>query len=224
LFALVPARERRLERSAWLMQRDLVQLGNDLRQARIMAGQTLRAVAARIGTSPSSVLRTERARFPPGASPESIARHAAAVGMRARIKVYPEGPPIRDAAQIDLIRAFQARLAPETRRLFRLEQPVTTEMGDLRGFDATMEIAGGVGLEFISRFYDCQAQLRAAHLKQRDSGIARLIFVVKDTHANRRAINAVRDVIQASYPFGTRRVMAALVAGRDPGANGVVFL
>lgn len=204
------------------MRRDLQDLGSDLRTARLSAGLRLRDVADVIGVSPQSVLRTERAHFPPGPFPDDLARHAAAVGMRARIKVYPEGAPIRDAAQVALIRAFRERLGPRAKLL--VEQPVTLNVGDLRAFDATFELPGGCGLEFVTRFYDCQAQLRAALLKQRDSGLARVIFVVSATHANRRAVAAAADVIATTFPLGTRAVFAALDAGRDPGANGLVFV
>ena len=142
--------------------------------------------------------------------------------MRARIKVYPEGAPIRDAAQISLIRKFRELLGAAARLL--VEQPVTLNAGDLRAFDATLEMPGGCGLEFVTRFHDCQAQLRKALIKQRDSGLARLIFVVKDTHANRRALASAADVIATTFPLGTRAVMAALHDGRDPGANGLVFI
>lgn len=204
------------------MRRDIEEVGSDLRTSRLIAGLTLKDVAASIGVSPQQVLRTERARFPPGPFPDDLARHAAAVGMRARVKVYPEGPPIRDAAQVALIRAFRERLGPRAKLL--IEQPVTANVGDLRGFDATLELPGGCGLEFVTRFHDCQAQLRAGLLKQRDSGVARLIFVVRATHVNRRAVAAAWDVIETTFPIGTRTIMAALVAGRDPGANGLVFL
>lgn len=218
----VANRERRVERGVWLMRRDLQELGSDLRTARLSAGLRLSDVAAAIGKSAQSVLRTERGHFPPGPFPDDLAGHAAAVGMRARIKVYPEGPPIRDAASVELIRAFRVRLGPAAKLL--VEQPVTSNAGDLRAFDATLELPGGCGLEFVTRFHDCQAQLRAALLKQRDSGLARLIFVVRATHANRQAVAAAADVIATTFPLGTRAVFSALEAGRDPGANGLVFV
>lgn len=181
----------------------------------------MREVGRVIGVVPSMVLKNERGHRPV-ARLELIAKQAAAVGMRARIKVYPEGPPIRDAAQVALIRAFRALLGIAA-RLF-VEQPITLRPGDLRAFDATLEIPGSCGLEFVTRFYDCQAQLRAALLKQRDSGVVRVIFVVKATHANRRAVAAAADVIATTFPLGTRAVMAALKGGLDPGANGLVFI
>lgn len=203
------------------MKRDLEDVGSDLRAARLAAGLTLRVVAERVGTVASTILNIERANGP-GPRPDLLGRYAAAVGMRARIKVYPEGPPIRDAASVALIRAFRERLGLAGRLL--VEQPVTLNAGDPRAFDATLDLPGGCGLEFITRFHDCQAQLRAALLKQRDSGLARLIIVVKATHANRRAVAAAADVIATTFPLGTRAVLSALQASRDPGANGLVFV
>ena len=39
-----------------------------------------------------------------------LARHAAAVGMRVRIKVYPGDDPLRDIGQVELIRRFRLRI------------------------------------------------------------------------------------------------------------------
>ena len=87
-----------------------------------------------------------------------------------------------------------------------------------------MDIPGGLGLEFVTRFHDCQAQLRAGLKKQNDAHLGRLVFVVKATHANRRAVAAAADIIATTFPLGTKQVLAALRAGRDPGANGLVFI
>ena len=95
---------------------------------------------------------------------------------------------------------------------------------DRRAFDATLDIPGGCGLEFITRFHDCQAQLRSALLKQRDAKLVRLVIVVKDTHANRRAVAAVRDIIGDSFPVKQRTALARLARAEDPGANCLVFV
>jgi transcriptional regulator with XRE-family HTH domain len=217
----MPPRERRLERAAWLMQRELQHVGDDLRNARLDAGLTLREVGRHLGVSAATVLAHERARRP-GPRPELLSRHAAAVGLRTRIKLYPEGDPIRDAASIRLIGAFCARL-PRIR--FRAEVPVRGEPGDMRAWDGVSELPGcRCAFEFVTRFHDCQAQLRAFELKLRDGTVDRLVIVAMATHANRRALAAARDIVAAAFPLSTRQVMAALSAGRDPGGNGVVLL
>jgi transcriptional regulator with XRE-family HTH domain len=216
----VPSRERRLERAAWLMQRDIQQMADDLRNARLDAGLTLREVGRQLGVSAATVLAHERAQ-PPGPRPDLLSRHAAAVGLRARIRLYPEGDPIRDAASIRLIGAFRARLP---RLPFRPEVPVRADQGDMRAWDGVGDLPSCVcAFEFVTRFHDCQAQLRAFELKLRD-GADRLVIVVMATHANRRALSVARDIVAAAFPLKTRQVLAALSAGRDPGSNGVVLL
>ena len=216
-------RQRRLERAAWLVHRDLLEVGDNLRTARLAAGLTLAEVARALGVSPQTVLRDERPPFPPGPNPDLLARHAAAVGMRARVKVYPEGEPIRDAAQVELTGKFRTRLKTPHRIAF--EVPVTDAPSDGHAWDAVLELPGCTcALEFVTRFHDCQAQLRAFSLKFRDGRVDRLIVIVKATPANRRALNAARDVLEANFPLGTRRVMADLAAGRAPSSNGVILL
>ena len=180
------------------------------------------AVGGFVGVSPQTIMRTERPSSVRTPNPIELAKHAAAVGMRVRIKAYPEGPPIRDAAQIALMRDFRTRTTDAVP--MRVEQPVTDAAADRRAFDATLDLPGGCGLEFITRFHDCQAQLRSALLKQRDSGLSRLIIVVKDTNRNRRAVAAVADLVADTFPVGTRAGLTALAAGKDPGGNALVFI
>ncbi len=211
-----------IERGSWVIRRDLEELGSDLRSARLAAGLTLRDVARAIGVAQSTVLATERPELP-GPRPELLARHAAAVGMRVRIKAYPEGEPLRDAAQLELARRFRERI--KVAHQFALEVPVSNEPGDQRAWDATLTFPGWVcALEFVTRFHDCQAQLRAFQLKLRDGNVERLVVVIRATHANRRALSGAQDLVASAFPIDTRRVMHALAAGRDPGANGVVLL
>lgn len=219
----VSTRERRSERAEWLIGRDLVELGNDLRNARLANGLTLKHVAQAVGVSSPTILRIERSKSRTGARPLVLARQAAAVGLRVRIKAYPEGPPLRDAPQIALERKFLQLLGSGAPPL-NLEQGVTDDPRDRRAFDATLDIPGGLGLEFVTRFHDCQAQLRSGLQKQRDAGLARLVFVVRATHANRLAVAAAADVIATTFPLGTRVVLHALRGGKDPGANGLIFI
>jgi transcriptional regulator with XRE-family HTH domain len=206
------------------MRRDLRKSGDDLREARIRAGLTLAQVAAAIGMSAPTVLRTERA-IGPGARPGLLAVHAEAVGLRARLLLYPADDPIRDAPQVRLLRAFRDSIGPLLP--MDLERPVVPVpgSGDRRAFDAVLRLpSGDCGVECYTRFHDCQAQLRAALLKQRDAQLNRLLIVVRATHANRRSLAAATDLIQLNFPLGTRAVLFALRTGRDLTANGVVLI
>ena len=215
-------RERRLQRASWFMRRDVQEVGADLRAARLSGGLTMEQIGRALGVSAATVMRHERGDLP-GARPDDLARHAAIVGMRARIKLYPEGPRLRDAAQLELLRRFRERL-PVGARL-EVEVPVSREIGDQRAWDAMLTLPGcRCAIELVTRFHDCQAQLRAFQLKRRDGDADRLVVLAKATHANRRALGAAADVLASAFPLTTRRVMNAISAGRDPGADGIVLL
>jgi hypothetical protein len=70
---------------------------------------------------------------------------------------------------------------------------------------------------------DCQAQLRAAHLKQRDAELDRMVIVVKATRANRRALREAAPAIADAFPGSSRRLLAILAAGELPPSNGVIL-
>jgi transcriptional regulator with XRE-family HTH domain len=213
-------RVRRLARAAELFGDDLRALGHELRSARLSAGLGLATVADAVGTSESTILRAERG-HPPG-NAAWLARHAAAVGLRLRVRAYPDGSPLRDAGQLRLIEALRSS-CPGLR--LSLEVPVHARPGDARAFDAMTGLDGvRCAMEFISRFHDCQAQLRSGLLKQADAGVDRLIFIVAATHTNRAAVRSAGQALRDTLPLVTRQVLSALRAGRDPGADGIAFI
>lgn len=206
------------------MRRDRVDAGESLRTARLRAGLTLEVVGRASGVSASTILRAERGAGS-GPSLEQLARHADAVGLRARLALYPAADPIRDAPQVRLIRRFVE--AARAAAFAELETPVVPVpgSGDRRAFDALLRLPSmPCAVEVFTRFHDCQAQLRDVMLKQRDARIPRLIVVVAATHANRRAVAAVADVARTTFPIGTREVLASLRRRQAPRANGLIFI
>ena len=98
-------------------------------------------------------------------------------------------------------------------------------VGDQRSYDAVLESDGArIAVEAETRLRDVQALLRRLELKLRDGDVTRLIVVVRDTRTNRAALRAADVVVRAAYPLASRRVIAALRRGRDPGANGIVVV
>jgi len=201
--------------------RTATELGDQLRTGRHVNGLTQRGVGAAIRTSASEISRRElgRSRRLTG---EKLAVHAAAVGLGLSVKLWPMGGAIRDAAQARLIAAFVARVG----RLWKvgLEAPVPVA-GDLRAVDVLLVSAAvRIAVEVITRLADLQAQVRAAQLKARDIGATRLILVIAGSHANRRALADARSTLLATFDLDTRRILADLAAGRDPGRDGIVVL
>lgn len=196
-------------------------LVDEVRAARLMAGLTQAAVAAALGVSGERVARVELRRVR-SVGIDYLFSHAAAVGLKASIKFYPVGGAIRDEAQASYIARFVARIGHAWR--VRLDVPIPLP-GDLRAVDVLLQNSScRIIVEVTTRLRDLQAQLRAAQLKQRDLSADRLILVIAGSHANRLALAAARPTLLATFELDTRRVLAALAAGNDPGRDAVIVL
>ena len=90
----------------------------------------------------------------------------------------------------------------------------------------TALIEGGFGsalVEAETRLSDLQAVERKAMLKKRDLGAERLILLVADTPNNRNVLD-LHPEIRERFPVGTRKSLAALSRGEDPGGDCVVVM
>jgi len=198
-----------------------LEIGDQLRAARHLLGLTQKQVATALGISQSDVSRRERGRAP-RLTGQALARHAAAVGLKPSIKLWPVGGGVRDEAQARYVARFLARVGAAWKVLLEAPIPIA---GDRRAVDILL-IAGRtrIAVEVITRLADLQAQVRAAQLKARDIGATRLVMVVAGTHANRDALRAVRSTLVSSFELDARRVLNELAAGRDPGRDAIILL
>jgi transcriptional regulator with XRE-family HTH domain len=213
-------RTRPLEQARQAWRRTALDIGADLRMARHVLGVTMRQVGTAIGVSESEVSRRELGKAPM-LTGERLAIHAAAVGLRLAVKLWPVGGGIRDEAQARLIARFVSRVGrPWT---VVLEAPVP-RAGDLRAVDVLLTRPGvRIAVEAITRLADVQAQIRAAQLKARDIGATRLVFVIAGTRANRRALSDASPTLRPAFDLDARRLLADLAAGRDPGRDGILL-
>ena len=217
----MPARTRTLDEARRAWHRTAQEIGDQLRTGRHVLGLTQAQVGAAIGVSSSEVSRRElgRSRRLTG---EKLGVHAAAVGLKLSVKLYPVGGGIRDAAQARYIAAFVARVGRPWR--VSLETPIPLA-GDLRAIDVLLTSdRARIAVEVITRLADLQAQIRSAQLKARDIGATCLMLVVAGTHANRNALAAARPALFGSFDLDSRRLLADLAAGRDPGRDGIIVL
>jgi transcriptional regulator with XRE-family HTH domain len=197
------------------------ELGSDLREARLARGLRQIDVARATDVSDARISRVERGRLQ-GLAVAELARHGAALGLRLHARFYPAAGGLRDAAQLDLLRRFRARIGD--RWTWHLEAPLPIP-GDQRAFDALLTRGTTtIAVEAITRLRDAQAQLRGAAQKQRDGQATRLVMLIGASHANRAALATAADVLATTFPLATRTTLAALAAGADPGANGIVLL
>jgi len=212
--------ERAGDRGRRHANRLIAELGQELREARIGAGVSQTAVGRAAGLSHAAISRMER-----GAAPHvplrRLAIAASVVGLRLSVRLYPEGLPIRDAAQVALLERFRRTLHP--RLSWRTEVPVGGE-GDLRAWDAAV---GGHGwtvyIDAETRIRDVQALERRIELKRRDTPADRVVLLLADTRTNRLILRSLGSPLVTDSISG-RAILDALGAGRDPGGSGVVLI
>lgn len=204
-----------------LATRLLEDIGRELRLARLMAGLTQRAVGERLGHDAAHVSRVEHGLIR-GLGVGAVVRHAAVIGLQPWVRLFPSARRPLDEAQLALFARFRQRIGAAWR--VSLEAPMPGR-GDLRAADALLVVPGcRCMVELITRLADLQAQLRAAHRKQRDLGADRLILVIAATTTNRNVIRAAGPALREALPLDTRATLTAIAAGTDPGADGLVVL
>lgn len=213
--------ERGADRGARQGRRAVMDIGGDLRAARLGLGSSLETVGRAVGRSYTQVGRIERG-VHPNVSVLQLCRIAGAVGLSLSIRTYPTGVPIRDAAQVALLGRLRSRLHPGLRLDMEVPMPIP---GDLRAWDG-MVVGHGErsAVEAVTRLADVQALLRRIALKQRDADIDRVVLLLSDTLRNRDAARAAGPLIRDAYPTGARDALARLRAGAHPAASAVIFL
>lgn len=216
----MPAREGardRARRRARALQRTVA---DELRDARLAAGVGQAQVAQRAGLTQSQVSRTERS---DGRAPhiDDLATHAAALGLRLSIKLYPDGSPVRDAAQL--------RLIGKLRDIIGDGFIVRTEVlaggrGDLRAWDVVLDGPIQIAIDAETRLHDIQALQRRLELKRRDSRMPRVILLVAASRHNRSVLREHREALSSTLPLDSANVLEALREGRAPEASGILVL
>jgi transcriptional regulator with XRE-family HTH domain len=217
----VPSHERRADRARRLARSIRVEIGDEIRNARVGAGISQRAADAASGMSHAQFGRIERGVLET-VTVNQLARACVPVGLRLSVRAYPAGPPIRDAAHLDLLRRLGERVPAAI--TWRSELPLPYA-GDGRAWDAVVTLEGvDVAIEAETRLHDLQALDRRIALKRRDGAIERVVLLVNDTATNRRVLRAVRDDLRPAFPADGREILDSLRRGRLPGRGGVVLL
>ena len=196
-------------------------LGDAIRELRTSAGLSRGELARGIGVSESKLARWERAVRPhPGLTDAAIALRL--LGHDLVLTWYPADAGLRDAAHARMSAAFLGLVPAFVPR--RLEAPIPG-FGDLRAWDVLLTLGMvSVGVALETRLRDWQALLRREQQKMRDSGADRLLLVLLNSHANRRAVAEAGSALREALPLDGRAVLPALRQGRDPGADGLLFL
>ncbi len=150
---------------------------------------------------------------------DQLCRAAAAVGLRASVRLFPDGDPVRDAGQLALLARLRARLPTGTTWQTEVPLPIP---GDRRSWDAVVTLGNQrMACEAETRPRDVQALERRIALKSRDGGIDVVILVMSDTAGNRRLLDAHREALSDRSSRSTReRSFAASAVASCPGGAG----
>jgi len=203
-----------------MVRRALISIGDELRGARVQAGLSQREVGRLVGLSHSHISRIERG-LVGSVRYDTLARIAAILGLDVPLRAYPNGDPVRDAAQLKLIGRLRANLPAGVR--WHGEVPLGIP-GDRRAWDGVIIGRGwSVPVEAETRIRDVQALLRRLALKQRDGGAEHVLLLVADTRHNRSVRRLHAPDFATAFPADRRAVRAALAAGRSPGASSLVL-
>lgn len=200
----------------------MLELGRELRMARVDHGLSQQSLAAAARTSRSQVGRIEDGQAA-RVSVLEIARLLAVVGLELSARAYPAGPPIRDAAHRALLDRFRAIVAPSV--AWRFEVPVG-HAGDPRAWDAVMLIGRAqIAVEAEMRPRDVQAlQRRLASKRRDDPDLAGVVLLLASTRHNRALAKEYGDALRADFPLPTTALKAALADGRNPGGSGLILM
>jgi transcriptional regulator with XRE-family HTH domain len=203
-------------RSRLLRQR----IAQELTTSRVSSGLSVRQVARLVGIGPHRLERAERGDADT-LTIDLVARIASVLGLLLAASLHPNGDAVRDRAHLSLLERFRRRINPALTWRTEVPMPMT---GDLRAGDATVEGRFGLILvEAETRVTDVQAVERKAALKRRDLGADRLILLLADTPNNRRVLD-LHPELRERFRIGTRRCMAALARGEDPGEDCIVMV
>jgi len=196
-------------------------MGDELREARLMAGLSQASIGSAVAMSYTKVGRIERGVLPT-LSLVTIAEVAAVLGHELSTKLYPDGPPLRDAAHLELLARFRSSLHVSLRMRTEVALP---EAGDRRAWDGVVYGAGEpIAVEAETRLRDVQALERRITLKQRDGGIGRVILLVHSSRSNRETLREWTPGLLTAFPIPGSSVLRDLRSGRDPGGSGIVVL
>lgn len=221
IIALMGSAERTLDRATRRAERNVRDLGSELRVARVTRGLSQEFVASALGVSAATVSRLER-----GASDDAsvlmLHRAAAVVGLELSARLFAGGQPLRDGAHVSLLERLRVHLGPGL--TWRTEVPLPI-VGDQRAWDALIRAATfRMGVEAETRPTDAQALDRRLALKQRDGGVDHVCLLLADTRHVRAVIRLYGDQLRASFPVPGRAALGTLERGGDPGGSTVILL
>lgn len=196
--------------------RQLVALGDELRERRLELALTQQHVASASGISRSAISRTEAGKAAHLTVVE-LAVVASVLGLDSVVRGYPGGTAVRDAGQSSELQSFLHMAAPPLRYRIEVPLPIVADRPERRAWDAVLFGHGErTAIELEMRLRDIQGQRRRIGLKRRDDPTERFLLLVADTRGNRRVLSEFEALFADLRRLRSDVVELALRSGEHP--------
>jgi transcriptional regulator with XRE-family HTH domain len=169
--------------------RQLGEVGEEFRERRLALNLSQHHVSVAARMSRRHYGRIERG-LGRSLTLDELNRIAVVLGMSPSVRLYPDGPPVRDRAHAERLQTFLAHVRGPLAYRAEVPLPIVEGRPERRAWDAV--IFNGrerCAVELEMRLRDVQAVLRRIDLKRRDDPTARFLLLVADTRLNRRVVD-----------------------------------
>ena len=215
----MPTAQRAIDQGTRLAERHAAAAADEIRERRLMLGQSQELVARSCRMSRGRFARIERGRAT-NLTILELDRIAAVLGLAASIRLYPGGPPVRDAAHAARLTKLLTHVRPPLSYRIEVPLPKAGDRWDGRAWDVVLSGGGRrTSVELEMRLRDVQAMWRRLDLKRRDDPTDDVLLLVADTRANRRVIAEFAVLFKELPKLRPSAVRAAVQAGRHPGTG-----
>ena len=204
------------DRAARLARRQVVEIGDEFRERRLIQAASQSHVSAAAGLSRTRYGLIERGRTT-GVSVDELNRIAAVLGLVPFIRLYPDGTPVRDAGHARKLQTFLARVRDPVTFRIEVSLPVVEGRSERRAWDAVLfRGRERCTVELEMRLRDVQEVRRRVALKRRDDPSESFLLLIADTRLNRRVIEEFAMLFGDLPRPRASQVWAALADGRLP--------
>jgi transcriptional regulator with XRE-family HTH domain len=219
----MPTAERAIDLGSRRAERHAAELGDEIRERRLMLGESQELVASTCRLSRGRYRRIETGRAT-NVTIMELDRIAAVLGLSPSIRLYPGGSPVRDAAHAARVVSLLSDVRPPLSSRIEVPLPRRDDRGDPRAWDVVLfGRQRRTAMELEMRLRDVQAMWRRVDLKRRDDPTEGFVLLVAGTRANRRVVAEFEALFNDLPRLRRGDVRARLLAGEHP-PSGLLFI
>jgi transcriptional regulator with XRE-family HTH domain len=217
----MPLKERSTDRGTRRGAAIVVELGRELRLARLQHGLSQEALGHAIGMSDTQVGRIERGEVP-GASVVCLTRLLSVAGLELSARVSDRRSAARQGATGIAQTVSEDRLRPPSRGGRKSQSAPSATFGPGTRYSVSARIE--MGIEAETRLTDLQAVQRRITLKCRDREVGQAVLLLAGTRTNRVMIRTFETSIRNAFPIPGRVALRALREGQLSSGSALILV